>query len=236
MSNTLAPFGFRHIGTKEGYAPTFGMTMRRIALGNTNPIGHGDPVATISTGYIQQASTNGTTGVTSIAGIFQGCEYYSISQQRKVRSNYWPGSDAQYDPVAFIIDTPNALFYVQSNGSPITFGNIGNNVGYFIATGSVTATGSTGQVNSVTQLSGAMLDVAGSNSGGSGAVGTATTLPFRIVGLYSDLISNINSTGSYIGLPNSFGAPVVNGVDNASNYNWAVVTFNNVDTKSQTGV
>jgi len=236
MSNTLSPFGFRHIGTKEGYAPTFGMTTRRIALGNTNAIGHGDPVAQISTGYIGQASTNGTTGVVSIAGVFQGCEYYSISQQRKVRSNYWPGSDALYDPLAYIIDTPNALFYAQSNGAAVSFGNIGNNIGYFIATGTVTTVGSTGQVNSVTQNSGAMLDVAGTNSGGSGAVGTATTLPFRIVGLYSDLISVLNQTGSYIGLPNSFGAPVLNGVDNTSNFNWAVVTFNNVDTKQQTGV
>ena len=232
MSNTLAPFGFRHMGTKEGYEPTFGMTRRKIALGYTNPIAHGDPVVSVVAGYIQQAASNAI----QIAGIFQGCEYYSVSQQRKVRSNYWPGSDALYDVDAFIIDTPNALFYAQCNGTPMLFSNIGMNVGFFIATG-LTATNGDGKVNATTQLSGAMLDTAGTNGTTTGAPAQpAAGFPFRVVDLYSNYISLVNQSGSFLGLPNSFGAPVINGVDNSSNFNWAVVTFNNVDTKSLTGI
>lgn len=53
-----------------------------------------------------------------------------------------------------------------------------------------------------------------------GQIGTTNTLPFRLVNLYSDI------------------APSgVNGTDNSSSYNMAVVTFNNQDFKSgQTGV
>ena len=53
----------------------------------------------------------------------------------------------------------------------------------------------------------------------SGNIGTTATYPFRLVNLYSD----IAPTG-------------VNGTDNATAYNMAVVAFNNVDFKSgQTG-
>jgi len=51
-------------------------------------------------------------------------------------------------------------------------------------------------------------------------IGTTNTLPFRIVALYS-----------------SYAPSGVNGTDNSSSYNMAVVTFNNQDFKSgQTGV
>jgi hypothetical protein len=67
MANVLAPFGFRHIGYQEGFPPSYGMRKRRIALGNTNPIFHGNAVISLSTGYISQPTAN----TVQIAGIFQ---------------------------------------------------------------------------------------------------------------------------------------------------------------------
>lgn len=224
MANILAPFGFRHIGMKEGAPPTFGMRRRKIALGNTNPIFKGDPVVSLNTGYIAQASSNST----QIAGIFQGCEYLSVSQGRKVRSPYWPGSDASADVDCFIIDTGDAYFLAQSNGSPIVLANVDNNIGFFIATGGAASpTAGSGQGNTSNGLSGALLDVAGTNSGSSGAIATTATLPFRILRLFSsDMIQGDPVLGS-----TSF-----NGTDNATNFNMAVVAFNNVDARSQTGI
>jgi hypothetical protein len=224
MANVAVAFGFKHLGYVEGAAPTFGMRRRKIALGYTNPIFHGDPVVSLSTGYINQASSNST----QIAGIFQGCEYLSISQGRKVRSNYWPGSDASADVDAFIIDSGTALFVAASNGAAIVLGNVNNNVGFFIATGgSSSPTVGSGQGNTGNQISGALLDVAGTNSGSSGAIGTTNTLPFRIVGLYSDFVAQ--------GAP-SAGSTSFNGADNTTNFNWAVVKLNNVDQNSLTGI
>lgn len=224
MANVLAPFGFRHVGYMEGYAPTYGMRRRKIALGNTHAIFHGDPVISLGTGYIDQASANNV----QLAGIFQGCEYLSISQGRKVRSNFWPGSDASADVDAFILDTQGSLWLAQSNGSPITFGNVDNNIGIFIATGgSASPAAGSGQGNTSNQLSGALLDVAGANSGGPGAINTTSTLPFRIYALYSDFVAQ--------GAPTA-GSTSVNGSDNTTNFNWAVLTANNWDSKSLTGI
>lgn len=224
MANIAVAFGFRHIGFLGAGAPTYVVRRRKIALGNTNPIFHGDPVVSLGTGYIAQASSNST----QLAGIFQGCEYLSVSQGRKVRSNYWPGSDASADPDAFIIDSGDALFIGVSNGSPITLANVDNNCGFFIATGGVASpTVGSGQGSTAAQLSGALIDVAGTNSGGTGAINTTNTLPFRIVRLYSDDVAQ--------GAP-SAGSTSFNGADNSTNFNWAVLKLNNVDFNSLTGI
>jgi hypothetical protein len=220
VANILTPFGFRHIGYLEGFAPTYGVRRRKIALGNTNPIFHGDPVINLNTGYIAQASANGTaeSNPPTISGIFQGCEYFSASQQRKVRSQYWPGSDAQFDPDCFIHEQPGSLFLAASNGTPVTFAQVGENVGFFIATGGSSApTAGSGQGNTVNGLSGSMLDTAGTNGTNSGAVATSVWLPFTIIKLYSEDVVQ--------GSPNA-GGTGTNGADNTTNFNWAVVTFN----------
>jgi hypothetical protein len=225
--NILTPFGFRHVGYLEGFAPTYGVRRRKIALGNTNPIFHGDPVVALNTGYIQQAVSWASTGadiaagaVPGLSGVFQGCEYFSVSQQRKVRSQYWPGSDAQFDPDCFIHEQPGALFLAAANGTPVTFAQIDLNCGWFIATGGSSApTAGSGQGNTVNGLSGAMIDTAGTNggTGGSGAPATGAALPLRIVKLYSEDVIQ--------GAPN-VGGTGFNGADNTTNFNWAVVTFN----------
>jgi hypothetical protein len=220
MANVLAPFGFRHIGYREGFAPTYGMKRARIALGNANPIFHGDAVVQLSTGYVAQPANNTAT----IAGVFQGCEYLSISQGKKVRSPYWPGSDASADVDCFLIDTINALFLGQVNGTPGVFGNIGNNIGVFTATGgSAAPVAGSGQGNTTNGLSGMLLDTANTFNGG---VGTVATLPFRIVNLYSDVM--IQGAGTS-------GGTQFNGTDNTTNYNWLVVAANNFDQRTGLG-
>jgi len=155
MANVLTPFGFQHVGYMEGVTPSYGFRKRRIALGNTNPIFHGDPVVSLSTGYIAQASSN----TVQVAGVFESCEYVSVSQQRKIRSWYWPGSDAQFDVDCYIIDAAGAYFKAQANGIPILLTSVGNNVGFFIATGGSTApVAGSGQGNTVNQISGSLLD------------------------------------------------------------------------------
>jgi len=68
-----------------------------------------------------------------------------------------------------------------------------------------------GTGSTLTGISGATLDQS--------TVSTTNTLPFRIVALWSDIAPP--------------GSP---GTDNSSNFNWAVVTFNNVALKQLTGV
>ena len=224
MANILAPAGFKHLGYMEGYAPTFGLRRRKIALGNTHAIFRGDPVISLATGYIDQISANNI----QLNGVFQGCEYFSVSQQRKVRSPYWPGSDAQFDVDAFVLDADGSLWLGQSNGAPITIANVDNNVGVFIALGgSISPTPGSGQGNTVNGISGALIDVAGTNTGGSGAINTTSTLPFRIYSLYSDYVAQQAPVA---------GSTSFQGADNTTNFNFAVLTANNWDSKALTGI
>lgn len=226
MTNILTPFGLKHLGMVGfGGMPTYELRQRKIALGNTNPIFRGDPVTSLSTGYIAQAVS---AAAVQWAGVFSHCEYFSVSQQRKIRSNYWPGSDAQFDVDAFIIDAAGSQFLAasdggvnpQGGGNALLFGNIDFNIDVTIATGgSAAPVAGSGQGNTIAQLSGALLKVT--------SVATTNTLPLRLIRPYSDFVAP--------GAPTA-GTTSFNGADNTSAFNWYIVAFNNVDSKSLTGI
>src|SRR5260370_8068235 len=116
MANVLTPFGLKHLGNVGGgFAPSYELRARKIALGNTNPIFHGDPVTSLSTGYIAQAVS---AAAVQWAGVFSHCEYFSISQQRKIRSTYCPGSAAQFAPHAFLLPAPPPRFSAPPHAPP----------------------------------------------------------------------------------------------------------------------
>lgn len=172
MTNTLAPFGFSHIGYLDGQAPTFAGQPRLISSSNATKIYRGDPVTTLSSGLITQASA----GTTQIAGIFDSCSYLSIAQGKQVWSQYWPGSDAAGNVTAYVISSPNATFLAQALNTQITQGNVGNNINFAIGTGST-----------VNGISGATLDQS--------TIANTTTLPFRIYSL-SNGIGNGSDNGN----------------------------------------
>lgn len=160
MANTNTPFGFKQYrGT--GSVPTYEQTVRKIASNNATAIFSGDAVIPLNTGYIAQA----TASTVQLAGIFVGCEYVSVSQKRKVWGNYWPGSDANGDVTAYVIDDPNAQFVVQAGGTAIGFADIGLNIQLNVGTG-----------NTNTGQSGMYVE----------SPNTTVTLPFKIVGMVED--------------------------------------------------
>lgn len=197
MANTFAPFGFsQYRGT--GSTPTYEQVARTI--GNTATVIYwGDPVTSQSDGTIAQS----VAGTTQIAGIFIGCEYLSATLNRKVWSNYWPGSGSAVSGsivTGYIVNDPNAQFIVQSGnaGTAVATTDVGANIQFALGTGST-----------LSGISGAYANQAVISP-------TTTTLPFRIVSL---VIS----------------PPGANGTDSASNGNFIVVAFNNVDTRVLTG-
>lgn len=177
MSNTLAPFGFKHVGYLEGQAPNFAPQPRFIAYDNATKIYRGDPVVSLSTGYIAQA----TAGTAQIAGVFDSCTYYSVAQGRQVWSNYWPAGDVSTNAVitAYLITSPSAVFLAQSNATAIGIADIGANVNFAIGTGSTIGGG----------FSGATIDQS--------TLATTNTLPFRIYSLYPGLGNGSDTTSNY---------------------------------------
>jgi hypothetical protein len=171
VANTFAPFGFRPVSTSNG-PMNWRISARRVAS-SAGAIYRGDavvPDTSTANGYIIQATASNVP----LAGIFWGCQYLSTSQKRVIWSQYWPGSDATGDVIAYVIDDPNARFLVQTSGSsfqitgtPTTFTSspVGQLAQLNVGSGSTT-----------TQQSGMYLDT----------VGTTATFPFQIVDMVLD--------------------------------------------------
>lgn len=162
MANVNAPFGFQYFGRLEGGSPTEGQTTRLIAAADTAAVGMGDPVTSLGTGYV----TASAAGTTQIDGIFLGCQYLSTAIGRTVNTNYYPGSGANGDVIAYICTDPQATFLAQSNNTAIVFADIGANINFLAGTPNSTTGFSTASLNQST-------------------IATTDTLPFRIVGLLS---------------------------------------------------
>ena len=172
MANNFAPFGFRPVSTSNGPI-NWRISTRRIAAGNSTAIYKGDavvPVTGTPTGYIAQA----TAGSVPLAGIFWGCQYLSTSQKRVIWSQYWPGSDATGDVIAYVIDDPQARFVVQTSGS--SFQITGSNTTFTYSPVGQLAQLNVGAGSSSTQQSGMYLDT----------VGSTATFPFQIVDMVID--------------------------------------------------
>jgi len=190
VANNFAPFGFRPVNTSNG-PMNWRISTRRIASTNATPIYKGDAVINLvpATGYITQA-IGGSTATAPLAGIFWGCQYLSTSQKRTVWSQYWPGSDATGDVIAYVIDDPNARFVVQTSGTsfqisgtPSAFGS--SPVGQYCELNAGTG-------SALTQQSGMFVDT----------VGATPTYPFIITSMVLDPPgsngTDATSTGNYV--------------------------------------
>lgn len=176
MANTSNPFGFLQIGTASGppnFARAGSGSPYKIKSSFTPPIYFGDAVrmwvsgdsGTGAAGYITPWVNGDGAGsaLKILAGIFLGCEYYSTSQKKGVWNNYWPGSDATGDIIAYVCDDPASQWMVQAGATQIDYTSIGANV-------DVAAT-----------------PVPNTNMGTSGMIlatpTTTVTLPFKVVNL-----------------------------------------------------
>jgi hypothetical protein len=163
MANTNTPFGFSQY-RGGGSAPTYEQLAGQTAY-NASAIYYGDPC---------QLDTNGQiivgTGSATIAGVYSGCQYLSVSQKRTVWSNYWPGSDVASGNfvTSYYINDPNARFVAQTDSTGLTQAAVGANVGFAI-----------GSPNTLSGISGAYIDVSTLSP-------STTTLPFRVIGLVVD--------------------------------------------------
>ena len=179
MANLTAPNGFVPMGIAGGISPNYALENTAnilIAKNDATKCFRGDPLKKLSTGYLTQWTAG--TSAALLAGVFWGCKYYSISQNRIIWSKYWPGSDAASDVQIEMIPIMGAVaqrFHVQSSAAAITFGNINNNIDVVLGTG-----------NTLNQMSGASVDQT--------TINTTATLPFKIVDLYSAFTPGVNGS------------------------------------------
>lgn len=146
-----------------------------------------------------------------VAGIFVGCKYLSSANKNTVWRNYWPGSDANGDVTAYIINDPNAQFVVQTANSNTTatavgLSSVGQNIGFALGTGT-TANGQ----------SGAYADQYTLPANFPAGYACNNFLPFRVNALVNYVVGTSGVTPFQS----------INGNDSTTAFNYIVVGFNN---------
>lgn len=172
MPNVQAPFGFQQ-RRGLGASPTYENITGQVNY-NTANIFNGDPIFRLSAdGTFAGVTTGPGPGATSIAGVFIGCEYLSVSQKRKVWSNWWVGSDVAANGLVEIqyINDPAAQFKAQVGGSA--------SVGLLATQNGLNVQFAYGTGNQLSGQSGAFVDI-------SVTPAATATLPFRFKGLILD--------------------------------------------------
>jgi hypothetical protein len=209
MAFTNSPFGFKQLqGT--GSSPTFEITT--LANGgidyNAAAIYYGDPVARAGSGdgTIVRAAGSAGNSTVTMVGIFYGCKYLSTSQKRTVWGNYWPATDVA-------VGNQSTIEAYICNDPNAQFLVQSDSTGIAQADVGANNDFNIGTGTTSNGLSGAFLIHGGSVNAG---------YPFRLVSLW-------------YGPPGANGATSF-GTTAATAYNYAVVAFNNVETKNLTAI
>jgi len=123
MANKDAAFGLRPSRMMGGAPYSGGQSRYRIASNLSGAIFQGDLVKQVTGGGIERAAASSTVPV---VGVFNGCQYTDPTTGEQVFKNYYPGSVAASDIIAFVIDDPSVVFEVQADAAfPVAdlFGN-----------------------------------------------------------------------------------------------------------------
>jgi hypothetical protein len=160
-----------------------------------------------------------------VAGVFIGCRYLSVANKTPVWRNYWPGSDANGDVIAYVITDPNAQFSVMTGNSntiatAVGFSNIGQNIGFNYSQSGVSTTNGI-PANGLSTYFADQYTLIANNPAGAAA---NNYLPFRVIGLQNYTPGAVSPLAS------------VNGNDNTTAYNRIVVGFNNSMPRSFAGI
>jgi hypothetical protein len=123
MANKDAAFGLRPSRMMGGAPYSGGQSRYRIANNLSGAIFQGDLVKQVTGGGIERAAASSAVPV---VGVFNGVRYTDPTTGEQVFKNYYPGSVAADDIIAFVIDDPSVVFEVQADAAfPVAdlFGN-----------------------------------------------------------------------------------------------------------------
>ena len=110
MANKDGAFGFRPVRHLTG--GDLQANEYTIAANLGHDIFHGQCVKAVTAGGIERADAGDV-----ILGIFNGCFFTDPTTSKPTFSNYYPGSIAAADIVAYVYDDPRIVFEVQHDGT-----------------------------------------------------------------------------------------------------------------------
>ena len=114
MANVAEKFGLKPVRTLDGSDFINAQNRYRIATSYATAIFQGDLVTPVTGGNIERHTAGSGTPV---VGVFNGCFYTDPTTQKPTWKNYYPGSIAASDIVANVIDSPDQVYKVDSDGA-----------------------------------------------------------------------------------------------------------------------
>jgi hypothetical protein len=114
MANVAEKYGLRPVRKLDGSPFINAQNRYRIAANYGTPIYQGDLVKPVTGGGIQRAVAN-TTDL--VVGVFNGVFYTDPTTQKPTWKNYYPGTVNASDIVATIIDDPDVVYSIDSDGA-----------------------------------------------------------------------------------------------------------------------
>jgi len=114
MANVEEKYGLKPVRTYDGSDFINAQNRYRIASSYATAIFQGDLVTPVTGGHIERHTAGSGTPV---VGVFNGCFYTDPTTQKPTWKNYYPGSIAASDIMAFVIDSPDQVYKIDSDGA-----------------------------------------------------------------------------------------------------------------------
>ena len=114
MANVVEKYGLKPVRKLDGSPFINAQNRYRIAANYGTPIYQGDLVKPVAGGGIERAVAN-TSDL--VVGVFNGVFYTDPTTQKPTFKNYYPGGVAASDIVANVIDDPNVVYSIDSDGA-----------------------------------------------------------------------------------------------------------------------
>ena len=114
MANVAEKFGLKPVRSLDGSDFINAQNRYRIASSYATAIFQGDLVTPVTGGNIERHTAGSGTPV---VGVFNGCFYTDPTTQKPTWKNYYPGSIAASDIVANVIDSPDQVYKIDSDGA-----------------------------------------------------------------------------------------------------------------------
>jgi len=114
MANVAEKYGLRPVRKLDGSPFINAQNRYRIAANYGTPIYQGDLVKPVTGGGIERAVAN-TSDL--VVGVFNGVFYTDPTTQKPTWKNYYPGTVNASDIVATIIDDPDVVYSIDSDGA-----------------------------------------------------------------------------------------------------------------------
>ena len=114
MANVAEKFGLKPVRSLDGSDFINAQNRYRIASSYGTAIFQGDLVTPVTTGGIERHTA---TSSTAVVGVFNGCFYTDPTTSKPTWKNYYPASVVASDIMAFVIDSPDQVYKIDSDGA-----------------------------------------------------------------------------------------------------------------------